>query len=339
VSNVAGSVLVIGGTQVTTSDLHLLYHRAYLRLGWRSEFLSNDSHLPFGEKILQQSRLRFSAVHFGLFNARVRRAARQCRPNLVFITGSNWYLWPETIRHLQRRYGARVVLNEQHLQVFRPYQAACLAEYDHVFVQDSGLVAVLTHASPARGASLLGPACDPLEHRPLALDDAARAAYGSDVSYLGHAYGNRLALFEELTAFRIRLWGVGWERSELLRPYFDPTPVHGIRKTRIYNATRINVNLQSVSYQLDGVTCRPFEVAACGGFCLCEDRRDLGRFLKIGSEVATFSSAAQLKDKIAYYLAHPNEVAGLAAAARARVLAEHTYEHRVRQVLDTTGLG
>ncbi len=333
-----GTVLVIGGTQVTTSDLHLLYHRAFQRLGWRSEFLSNDSHLPFGEKVLQQSRLRFSAVHFGLFNARVRRIARACRPNLVFITGSNWYLWPETIRHLRKRYDARVVLNEQHLQVFRPNQAASLPEYDHVFVQDSGLVSILTHASPARAASLLGPACDPLEHRPLALDAAEQAAYGSDVSYLGYAYGNRLELFEQLKEFQLRLWGVGWDYSAVLRPYFDATPVHGIRKTRIYNATRVNVNLQSVSYQLDGVTCRPFEVAACGGFCLCENRRDLGRFLNIGTEVVAFSDLAQLKTQIAYYLAHPDEARTLASAARAHVLAAHTYEHRAQQVLQTVGL-
>lgn len=323
---------------MTTSDLHLLYGRAFQRLGWRSEFLSNDSHLPFGEKILQQSRLRFSAVHFALFNARVRRAARECRPNLVFITGSNWYLWPETIRHLRRRYGAKVVLNEQHLQVFRPYQAACLPEYDHVFVQDSGLVSVLAHASPVKGASLLGPACDPDEHRPLALGAAARDRYGADVSYLGYAYGNRLELFEQLTEFRIRLWGVGWDRSEALRPYFEPTPVYGLAKTRIYNATRVNVNLQSVSYQMDGVTCRPLEVAACGGFCLCEGRRDLGRFLTIGTEVIAFNSVDELKRQIGYYLAHPDEAAAIAAVARVRVLAEHTYEHRVRQVLDTLQL-
>jgi spore maturation protein CgeB len=334
----AGTVLIIAGTQVTTSDLHLLFHRAFAQLGWRAVFVAHDSSLPPAEKILQQSQLRFSAAHFMLFNARVRRVARGCRPNLVIVSGSNWLLWPETIRHLRRRYDARVVLNEQHLQVFRPYQAASLPEYDHVFVQDSGLVSVLTHASPARGASLLGPACDPLEHRPLALTDDDRERYGADVAYLGYAYGNRLELFEQLLDFRIRLWGLGWDRSAALAPFFDPTPVHGLGKTRVYNATRINVNLQSVSYQLDGVTCRPFEVAACGRFCLCDDRRDLHRFLDVGTEVIAFTDAAQLKSQIAYYLDHPDEAAQIAAAARARVLAEHTYQHRARQILHTVRL-
>jgi spore maturation protein CgeB len=334
----ARTVLVVGGTQVTTSDLHLLYHRAFTALGWRSVFLSNDSHLPFAEKVLQQSRLRFSAAHFALFNRRVRQVAREAPPDLVFVTGSNWYLKPGTIRHLQRRYGARVVLNEQHLQVFRRYQAECLPLFDHVFTQDSGLVALLTHASPVRSASLLGPACDPREHRPLALSDDERALYGADVSYLGYAYPNRLQLFERLTDHRVRVWGVGWERSEALRPFFDARPVHGVLKTRIYNATRVNVNLQSVSYQLDGVTCRPFEVAACGAFCISEARADLSRFFKLDEEMVAFRDADELRRKIGYYLSHPDEAREMAARGRARVLAEHTYEHRARQVIAQVGL-
>ena len=64
----------------------------------------------------------------------------------------------------------------------------------------------------------------------------------------------------------------------------------------------------------------------------------MSRFLTIGTEVVAFSDAAQLKEQIAYYLAHPDEAAAIATLARTRVLAEHTYEHRARQVLDTVGL-
>jgi spore maturation protein CgeB len=334
---VTGTVLVIGGTQATTSDLHLLFHRAFQRLGWRSRFLSNDSHLPPGEKVLQQSQLRFSRLHFALFNRRVRREATASRPDLVFITGSNWYVSPQTIAWLQRR-GARVVLNEQHLQVFRPYQAEALRLYDHVFTQDSALTSILSYASPARGVSLLGPACDPQDHRPLALSAEERTAFGAQVCYLGYAYPHRIAMFEGLTDLDLRLWGVGWERSARLDPFFRREAVHGLKKTRIYNATAVNVNIQSQNYQIDGITCRPFEVAACGGFCLSEGRRDLARFFTEGEEVVSFAGAEDLRAKVLYYLAHPDERLELARRARERVLREHTYEHRVRQVLDTLGI-
>jgi len=55
--------------------------------------------------------------------------------------------------------------------------------------------------------------------------------------------------------------------------------------------------------------------------------------------VATFTDAAELHDLVRHYLAHPEERAWLAAAGRARVLAEHTYRHRMQRLLETVAAG
>ena len=115
--------------------------------------------------------------------------------------------------------------------------------------------------------------------------------------------------------------------------------MHGLKKTKIYNAARIVVSLQSTTYQVDGVTCRPFEVAACGGFCLSEPRKDLALFFRPDDEMVTFQDAADLRKKAAYYLAHEDERRDIAARARARALREHTYEHRAREIAAAVGLG
>ena len=329
---------MVAGTQQTASDLHLLYLRAFEKIGFQATLLAHDSALPFAEKVLQQGRLQLSSAHFALVNRRVRRAALALRPDLLLVSGSNWYLLPETLRELKRKIGCRVALNEQHLQVFRPHQAAALEVYDHVFTQDSALVPLLLAASPARQVSLLGPACDPAEHRPIALDPAERADLGSDLTYVGWAYPNRLRLFEQLLDFDVKLWGMGWEASPALSARVRREPVHGLKKTKIYNAARIVVNLQSTTYQVDGVTCRPFEVAACGGFCLSEPKKDLALFFTPGEEIVTFDGALDLREKAAYYLAHEDERRRIAERARARVLREHTYEHRARQVASTLGM-
>ncbi len=329
---------MVAGTPPTASDLHLLYLRAFEKIGFTATLLAHDSGLPFGEKVLQQGQLLLSSAHFALFNRRVRRAALALRPDVLLVSGSNWYLFPETLRDLKRRLGCRIVLNEQHLQVFRPYQAAALPVYDHVFVQDSALVPMLRAASPARRVSLLGPACDPVEHRPVALTAEERAHLGGDLAYVGWGYPNRLRLFEELVDFDVRLWGMGWDESPALAGRFTREPVHGLKKTKIYNAAKIVVNLQSTTYQIDGVTCRPFEVAACGGFCLSEPKKDLAAFFA-PEEMVTFEDAADLRKKAAYYLAHEDERRAIAERARARVLREYTYEHRAREVAAALGMG
>jgi spore maturation protein CgeB len=331
-------LLMVAGTSPTASDLHLLYLRAFERLGFEATLLAHDSGLPFAEKVLQQRGLLLSSAHFSLFNRRVRAAALRLRPDLLIVSGSNWYLLPDTLREIKRRVGCRVVLNEQHLQVLRWYQAAALEVYDHVFTQDSALVPLL-RVSPARQVSLLGPACDPLEHRPVALEARDRLDLGSDLAYVGWGYPNRLRLFEELLDFDVKLWGMGWDASPALAGRFRREPVHGLKKTKIYNAARIVVNLQSTWYQIDGVTCRPFEVAACGGFCLSEPKKDLSLFFTPGEEMVTFEGQDDLRDKARYYLAHEDERLEIAARARARALREHTYEHRARQVLAALGMG
>ena len=329
---------MVAGTQQTASDLHLLYLRAFEKVGFEATLLAHDSALPFGEKVLQQGRLQLSSAHFALFNRRLRRAALALRPDLLLVSGSNWLILPETLRALKRTLACKVVLNEHHLQVFRPYQAAALEIYDHVFAQDSALVSLLRAASPARHVSLLGPACDPIEHRPLALTADEQADLGSDVTYVGWAYPNRLRLFEGLQGLDVRLWGMGWEASPALAGRFRREPVHGLKKTKIYNAARIVVNLQSTTYQIDGVTCRPFEVAACGGFCVSEPKKDLGAFFEPEHEMVTFRDGEDLRKKAAYYLAHDDERREIAGRARARALREHTYEHRAREVAAAVGM-
>jgi spore maturation protein CgeB len=56
--------------------------------------------------------------------------------------------------------------------------------------------------------------------------------------------------------------------------------------------------------------------------------------LRRGSEVVTFADAGELRELVQYWLARPEERAAIAAAGRARVLAEHTYRHRMETLLE-----
>jgi spore maturation protein CgeB len=102
-------------------------------------------------------------------------------------------------------------------------------------------------------------------------------------------------------------------------------------------ATKINLNIHSANHvegldpDPDYVNPRTFELAACGAFQLVDARAPLAALFR-DDELATFRSPAELRQKIAYYLAHPDERAAIAARGRARVLAEHTFAHRVQRI-------
>jgi spore maturation protein CgeB len=104
----------------------------------------------------------------------------------------------------------------------------------------------------------------------------------------------------------------------------------------------VNLNLHSwagTGFDPDGdfVNPRTFELAACGAFQLT-DRRSLIRDLFTASEVATVSSPDELPGEISRWLREPDQRVAMAAQARQRVLAEHTYTHRMLALLSHVGV-
>ncbi len=184
-------------------------------------------------------------------------------------------------------------------------------------------------------------AAQPDVHKRLELSSVERRKFGSDVSFMGAGYPNRRVAFRELVRFDFKLWGTDWDGDPILAPYVQ---MAGARVSsedcvRIFNATKVNINLHS-SIQAkelvtggDFVNPRTFEVAACGAFQLV-DRRGLMAELFSDGELAIFDSMEELAPRIEHYLANPEERIAIAKRGQARVLAEHTYAARMRTLLD-----
>ena len=108
---------------------------------------------------------------------------------------------------------------------------------------------------------------------------------------------------------------------------------------KIYNAGKINLNLHSSTYHTgvnpegDFVNPRTFEIPACGGFQLVDDRSELPELMNPGTEVVTFRSIDELCQKVDYYLNHENEAKSIADRGKKRILKEHTIQHRMREML------
>jgi len=223
-----------------------------------------------------------------------------------------------------------------------PYWKQVAAAYDVFFaIQREPFLGMLREAGCPR-AVYLPTACDRSRHAPIQLTSEERARFGSDVSFAGAPYLNRRRLLLALTDFAPRLWGEGWDKTELARHAADGGRRFSLPEmVRVFSATRVNLNIHSAAHvdtldpDPDYVNPRTFELASCGGFQLVDEREPL-RELFAPDEVVTFRTVAELRDQVGYYLAHDDERAALAARARQRALAEHTFEHRVETILRET---
>ena len=218
--------------------------------------------------------------------------------------------------------------------------------YDYWFViQQASCVDALKRAG-ARQVNYLPMAADPALHRPLRLSEAEQAEYGADVSFVGAGYANRRTVLPGWLSkdWSFKLWGNEWEGADSLSPVLqrDGARIDTETCIKVFNATSVNLNLHSctgdgLDPEADFVNPRTFELAACGAFQLV-DERALFPDLFASNEMVRFSSVADVPSLIRTWLADASGRSEIAAAARRRVLAHHTYKHRVSELLAVIGM-
>lgn len=191
-------------------------------------------------------------------------------------------------------------------------------------------------------AAFLPLAADPEIYRPLSLSAADVQRYGASLSFVGAGYPNRREFFQGLMDFDFKIWGSDWDNPGPLTPLIQNggARVSEEEAVRIFNASKINLNLHSspwypgVDPQGEYLNPRVFDLAAAGAFQLVDWRSQLPEFFVPEQELAVFRSLGEAREKIVYFLAHPEEREEMAARARERCLAEHTYDKRLAQALE-----
>lgn len=338
-------VMVVGPIAGGSLETARSAARAARSVGADTRFLD---FAPFGDGWQAISRSQVSAAAKRQLHSRysevlgevVLQEASAWRPDLLLALAQA----PLGSRVLQQLRSAGVRTAFWYVENFRvlPYWKTVAPAYDTFFaIQREPFLSMLREAGSPK-ALFLPTACDAGRHVPVTLTEDERARYGADVSFAGAPYLNRRRLLLALTEFSPRLWGEGWHQTELA-----PFAANGGRlfslpeMIRVFAGTRVNLNIHSAAH-VDGldpdpdyVNPRTFELAACGAFQLVDQREHL-RDLFSAEEVVSFSSLSELSDRIRYYLAHDEERLAMAARSRQRALAEHTFEHRVREAFRHT---
>ena len=101
---------------------------------------------------------------------------------------------------------------------------------------------------------------------------------------------------------------------------------------RLYPCATINFNC--TSKQMKGaVNQRVFDVPATESFLLTDYREQMENLFEPGREIICYHSQEEAEALAREYLARPDARRAVALAARKRILAEHTYEHRIQTLV------
>lgn len=109
---------------------------------------------------------------------------------------------------------------------------------------------------------------------------------------------------------------------------------------RAISAARVNLCLTRRPHATlyASSSCRPFELAAAGAAIVASPYDGIERWFEPGEELLVVSDADQACAAYTALVNDPAQAQAMGARARERVLDEHTYRHRARQLLKVIGL-
>lgn len=263
----------------------------------------------------------------------VVRAAESFKPELILVT--HGALPPDVVREMKTTSDAKLaVWYPDHLvNLGRQYLLA--SDFDAWFFKDPYMVETF-RTKLGINAHYLPEACNPLWHHRVDLSQAEKQKYGCDLTTASSSmYYYRARMLEMFEDYDLRIWGKNYPRWLIspLRSLYPDVYVAEIEKAKAFNAAKVVLNTMHYG-EITGVNCRLFEAAGCGAFQIADWKPGLPEFFDPEREIVTFRTRKELKEKVDYYLAHTEERREIADRAYARAHREHTYEIRLRRLLE-----
>jgi spore maturation protein CgeB len=224
---------------------------------------------------------------------------------------ANWY--PETFDHIDT---IRTIAPHYHH----------FFNFDPELVEDLRSKGIRAHYLPFC-ADLLPVETWPQEH--------CRQEYG--VTFIGSYHPTRYAEREHVLArvadLGLNIWGnEAWLKTSLARYYRGRPSTEEMHS--IYRRSKIVINYYLSDVPGSGVNLRPFEITAAGALLLNHDaRKDIFRLFNAGTEFIPFHGREDIRQLVVRFLEDESGRRSIARAGFERTRSAHTYDHRIRTVL------
>lgn len=168
---------------------------------------------------------------------------------------------------------------------------------------------------------------------------AEEPAYRYDVVFVGIWNPKRQAFLDPLTGYNLGIVGPGWitrtlsSNPALARRVVKNT-LHGEELVRFYQSARIVLNInQWEANEASGTTLRVTDVPACGSLLLTEYSGGLEDLFELETEICTFTTPEEMKERIDYFLQHEEERERIACAGLERTHKLPTPKNRMKSIL------
>jgi hypothetical protein len=133
--------------------------------------------------------------------------------------------------------------------------------------------------------------------------------------------------------FRVAIFGGDWTGMGCIRGQWGSNgwvDLADIPKVLAKGAVTLNL---SAGYDEEGITAKPFEIAASGVCMLHNDARGLPDFFDLGREAFSFSTPKQARELVGELIDDPDRRRAVGTAARARLEKDHSWDSRLTRLI------
>lgn len=208
-----------------------------------------------------------------------------------------------------------------------------VAMYDKLFFKDKFIVAKINRFTNVEAHYL--PEC----FNPNKIVEVFSGIQDIDISIIGNFHTWRVASLENLKDFNIQFFGVKpplWLNNSWMNNIPNNYPVYNKFKSEIILRSKININNLHLA-EINGANARLFEICGSGGFQICSYSEIISELYKEDHEIVLYKDKHELLEKVKYYLNNPIERNRIALNAKKRSIQNHTYRHRLENLLNIIG--
>jgi spore maturation protein CgeB len=261
----------------------------------------------------------------------VLQQADEFRPDVVYIQDLN-ALSPKELRALRAR--SRLLVGQI---ASEPPPGRQLAPFDL-------LLTSLPHFVPMFRAKGFASEYFRIGFDPRVLARVQKTPLAEDVVFVGtlartqHGRGNDL-LERAARRVPIEFWGRqidGWPAEAAIRRRYRGE-AWGLDMYRVLAGSKIALN-RHIDVAADYANnMRLYEATGIGTLLITDAKRNLAELFEPDEEVVTYASEDELVEKIGRYLADEAERTKIARAGQERTLRDHTYAHRMQELVSILG--
>ena len=265
-------------------------------------------------------------------NKKLKETLREAQPDYM-LTVKGESILPSTLNFIREELGIKTILwYPDDPNWFNGFTKHIAPHYDYVFTASQKAMPRYDKLG-VKHVHFLPFACEPTVHKKVDLFPEEKERFESDISLVGTYYPRRRKILKKISNYNVNIYGPYWRL--FVRKKNIHKSVWGPNMVKVFNASKIILDIYDPNVLQYQVSARTFEVTGSAAFLLTEWAPGIADLFVPGKEVVCYKDEFELRELLNYYLDSNEKRREIANRGQERAYKDHTLDQRMAYLVKT----